>query len=68
MISTADTALGIRAAARALELDFVPLALEQYELVSFPRSSMSQNCSNRCLLYLKMRGLGRPWLLCLDTT
>lgn len=30
---TADTALGIRAAARALELDFVPLALEQYELV-----------------------------------
>jgi putative molybdopterin biosynthesis protein len=30
---TADTGLGIRAAARALELDFVPLALEQYELV-----------------------------------
>jgi putative molybdopterin biosynthesis protein len=30
---TADTALGIRAAARALDLDFVPLALEQYELV-----------------------------------
>jgi putative molybdopterin biosynthesis protein len=30
---TADTALGIRAAARALDLDFIPLALEQYELV-----------------------------------
>lgn len=30
---TADTGLGIRAAARALELDFIPLALEQYELV-----------------------------------
>jgi putative molybdopterin biosynthesis protein len=31
--STADADLGIRTAARALELDFVPLALEQYELV-----------------------------------
>jgi putative molybdopterin biosynthesis protein len=30
---TADTALGIRAAARALDLDFIPLALEEYELV-----------------------------------
>lgn len=30
---TADTGLGIRAAARALELDFVPLAHEQYDLV-----------------------------------
>ncbi len=30
---TADTGLGIRAAARALDLDFIPLALEQYELV-----------------------------------
>ena len=30
---TADVGLGIQAAARALELDFVPLALEQYELV-----------------------------------
>jgi putative molybdopterin biosynthesis protein len=30
---TADLALGIRAAARALDLDFIPLALEQYELV-----------------------------------
>ncbi len=29
----ADAGLGIRAAARALELDFVPLAHEQYELV-----------------------------------
>lgn len=29
----ADTGLGIRAAARALELDFVPLAHEQYDLV-----------------------------------
>jgi putative molybdopterin biosynthesis protein len=29
----ADTGLGIRAAARALDLDFVPLAAEQYELV-----------------------------------
>ena len=31
--STADADLGIRTAARALELDFVPLALEQYEVV-----------------------------------
>jgi putative molybdopterin biosynthesis protein len=30
---TADAGLGIQAAARALELDFVPLAEEQYELV-----------------------------------
>lgn len=30
---TADAGLGIRAAARALELDFVPLAHEQYDLV-----------------------------------
>ncbi|MCA9934186.1 MAG: substrate-binding domain-containing protein, partial [Anaerolineales bacterium] len=30
---TADAGLGIRAAARALELDFVPLAHEQYQLV-----------------------------------
>ncbi len=30
---TADAGLGIRAAARALELDFVPLAHEEYELV-----------------------------------
>lgn len=29
----ADTGLGIRAAARALDLDFVPLAHEQYQLV-----------------------------------
>ncbi len=29
----ADTGLGIRAAARALDLDFVPMAAEQYELV-----------------------------------
>ena len=29
----ADAGLGIRAAARALELDFVPMAAEQYELV-----------------------------------
>ena len=30
---TADAGLGIRAAARALELDFVPLAQERYDLV-----------------------------------
>jgi len=30
---TADAGLGIRAAARALELDFVPLANERYDLV-----------------------------------
>ncbi len=30
---TADAGLGIRAAARALQLDFVPLAHEQYDLV-----------------------------------
>ncbi len=30
---TADAGLGIRAAARALDLDFVPLAQEQYQLV-----------------------------------
>jgi putative molybdopterin biosynthesis protein len=30
---TADTGLGIRAAARALQLDFVPLAQEQYDLI-----------------------------------
>jgi putative molybdopterin biosynthesis protein len=30
---TADAGLGIRAAARALELDFVPLAWERYDLV-----------------------------------
>lgn len=30
---TADAGLGIRAAARALDLDFVPLAHEQYQLV-----------------------------------
>jgi putative molybdopterin biosynthesis protein len=30
---TADAGLGIRAAARALDLDFVPLAHEQYDLV-----------------------------------
>ncbi|MBK8984493.1 MAG: molybdopterin biosynthesis protein [Chloroflexi bacterium] len=30
---TADTGLGIRAAARALQLDFVPLAHERYDLV-----------------------------------
>jgi putative molybdopterin biosynthesis protein len=30
---TADAGLGIRAAARALELDFVPLATERYDLV-----------------------------------
>lgn len=34
---TADAGLGIRAAARALELDFVPLAHEQYQLV-MPRN------------------------------
>jgi putative molybdopterin biosynthesis protein len=31
---TADVGLGIQAAARALELDFVPLAQERYDLVS----------------------------------
>ncbi len=30
---SADAGLGIRAAARALSLDFVPLAQEQYELI-----------------------------------
>jgi putative molybdopterin biosynthesis protein len=38
---TADTGLGIRAAARALELDFVPLAQERYELV-VPRERIDQ--------------------------
>jgi len=38
---TADAGLGIRAAARALDLDFIPLAHERYELV-IPQQQFAQ--------------------------
>jgi len=31
--NSADTGLGIRASARALNLDFIPVATEQYDLI-----------------------------------
>ena len=44
----ADAGLGIMAAARAFGLDFVPLAVEPYDLVVAPGAMESARCSLRC--------------------
>ncbi len=43
----ADCGLGIFAAAKALDLDFVPLALERYDLV-LPRRTWTTRASRPC--------------------
>ncbi len=54
----ADAGLGIRAAARALDLDFVPMAAEQYELV-IPAEFYEVRCYGRCWIYCMMPVLSR---------
>ena len=44
----ADTGLAVLSAARALELDFILVAKERYDL-AIPGSSLIRPCSRRCL-------------------
>jgi putative molybdopterin biosynthesis protein len=55
LTGTADCGLGIFAAAKALELDFVPLARERYDLV-IPRRHMDDNRVQALLRLVRSRG------------